>query len=473
MFSRIRRSPLALLLFLLCSSIITLRGESPAEAAAEAERLYSRANDYVTNITEKGFSYAYIQFYWKRAQNNLDRVIRVYPNTPTGKKLLADDVKVGGFELTYFKERVLPRLEVKRLAAFDAVNCAIFLYNLDETRWDAQRTAALESILEVLSRQQRWNEALSFPVLDEHKPLLFTTVFRVAARYKQQKLVDELILNAAPAIKPLYWPILGEALALTGAPREEIAQFLDEHAEPNVRLAVLSGMVDREIAIQHAALLRLDVKKGIQKTHYSVLNPDVRDDIESVAKTFFPQPTAESRSLVGKYHAALGRKPAASASAVEHMAYLEYLAITQNFDQLARYLPETKIPGNARQPCELKLIELYAQEGREKESRAFRTPYDSAGGVLADTAALAEFRGRMHSSEIPLTVRDRTFSELSIKDPLITAQAIMEWSLTPNRAIRGPAPYDSVVQKYLPGFENLPLPQSKDVQEASSTSKPF
>jgi hypothetical protein len=49
----------------------------------------------------------------------------------------------------------------------------------------------------------------------------------------------------------------------------------------------------------------------------------------------------------------------------------------------------------------------------------------------------------------------------------------MDWSLTPNRSIRGAAPWDSVVYRYQPGFENLPLPLSKEVGEASATERPF
>ena len=48
---------------------------STAEAGnAEAARLYSEANAYVTNMAEGAYSYAYLQFYWKRAQANVDRI---------------------------------------------------------------------------------------------------------------------------------------------------------------------------------------------------------------------------------------------------------------------------------------------------------------------------------------------------------------------------------------------------------------
>ena len=79
----------------------------------------------------------------------------------------------------------------------------------------------------------------------------------------------------------------------------------------------------------------------------------------------------------------------------------------------------------------------------------------------------------MHSTEVPLTVQPNTFSTLPISDPCVLAQAIMEWSLTPNRSIRGAAPYDAVVQKFLPGFANIPAPKSDAVRDAASALKPY
>lgn len=65
------------------------------EAAAEAMRLYTRANDFVNNLDEGKYSYAYIQFHWKRAGANLERILRAYPSSPTAKKIQADELMVG------------------------------------------------------------------------------------------------------------------------------------------------------------------------------------------------------------------------------------------------------------------------------------------------------------------------------------------------------------------------------------------
>lgn len=474
MFLRTHRSLRALLLFFVSTVSISLLHAAPTKAEeTEAQQLYSRANDYVSNISESGFSYSYIQFYWKRAQSNLDRIARVYPETLAGRQLRSNEVKVGPFDLAYFKDRVLPRLEEKKLGAFDAVNCAIFLYNLDENRLDAERMAALESIIEVLCRQQRWNEALAFPVLDPQRALLNNTVFRVAARYSEQKVLKERLARATPEEKTAYWPILGEAMALIGTSRTEIARFVEEHPEASVRAAILSGMITREIDLQRAKALRMLLKTSFPKTHYSLSKLDVRDDIEAAAKTLFPQPTAESMGLVSYYKASTGEKPDADAAINLHLGYLEYLATVEKWSDLASHIKSVRLTPADRRTCELKGIELWAgrpQNSDDNAAGAFALP---EGSDRSDAAILAEFRGKMNARDRGLAVRNHTFSNLKLKDPCVLAQLVMEWALVPNQSIRGAAPWDSVVQRFLPGFDDLPLPKSKAVQDASSASKPY
>jgi hypothetical protein len=443
-----------------------------AEDAAEAKRLYDRANDYVVNIPEGGYSYAYMQFHWKRSQANLERIARVYPATPTGRSLAAGQLKLGDFEPAYFRDRVLSRLEEKRLASFDAVNCAIFLYNFDEKRGDDTRRAALGRILEVLSRQQRWAEALRFPVLNADKALKAAAIFRVAARFEVENIVKQLLAVTPKADLPTTNAILGEALALRGRPRTEITKLLDKSPEDVVRLGVLSGMIEREVTIQRAAALRTPTA-NIILAGGALQRPTVRDDIAAVAKTFFPTPTPASAELLDTYHAALGAKPANKATIPVHLAYLEYLAAFEKFDELESYVHSGSLPQTSRQPAELKAIELYAQAGRFADAERHRAPFIAAGGALAEASALSEFRGQMNSTEVPLTVHPKTFSSLPITDTCVLAQAIMEWSLTTNRSIRGAAPYDSVVQKFLPGFANIPAPKSAEVRDASSALKPY
>jgi hypothetical protein len=435
----------------------------------EASMLYSRANDAVSNISESAYSYAYIQFYWRRAQANIDRILRVYPETETGRKLAAGSLKIGAYDLNYFRERLLPRLEEKRLAAFDAVNNAIFLYNRERPGIDAEKTAAFESIVEVLSAQRRWSEALGFPLLNDDRGLLIATVFRVAARLDNSPLVAELLANTTPSEQTRLWPILGEAYALVGRPRSDITKLLDEHPGEEVRLAVLAGMVEREIRIQRVAALRLPPSDEIRTVHYTLKSLDVRDDIESVARTFFPTPNAAATSLVERYRAAQGSKPASPAASVAHAAFIDYAADLGKFEELTAYANARTLPKVVAQT----LVQAYHRAGRFDDGKAVQSRLVAAKVLTLDEAELAAFRGRIESSEVPLTVRPTTFSSLAIQDPCVLAVALMDWSLTPNRSIRGAAPLDSVVYRYQPGFENLPLPLSKEVGEASATERPF
>ncbi len=439
---------------------------------AEAQRLYDRANDFVSNIDENGYSYSYLQFHWKRAQANIDRILEVYPDTPVGQAVRAGKLKLGRFDLPYFKERVLYRLEEKRLAASDYVYCAIFLTNIDDQRWDRARVDAVLRIVEVLSRQKRWQEALQFPILDPYHLELWSTVFRVAARYEQDDLVKQLLANTKKEDLPVLHAIQGEALALRGRPRTEIAKLLDLDPADSVKLAVLGGMAQREVQIQRSAQLRIPTK-NIRLAGDSLKRPEVRDDVVAVGKTFFPNGNAAADEILAAYRAALGAKPASAAPASVHLAYLDYLTAAEKFDELEGYLLDPAIPSEARRPCELKVIELCAFAGRLADSERHRAPYVAAGGALADAAALAQFRGRMNSIEAPLVVREKTLADIPIKDPCVLAQAIMEWRLTPNLAQRGAAPYDAVIRRFAAGFDNIPPAKSKKVGDAASTLKPY
>ncbi len=463
----------ALLLVLAPARASSAAAESAAEASPEmeAQRLYDRANDFVTSINEGDYSYSYIQFHWKRAQSNIDRVLRVYPNTPTARALKAGQLKVGSYELPYFKERVLARLEEKRIAAYDSVNCAIFLAGAKGETWDDSRRDAIMRIIEVLSRQKRWTEALRFnAVQDRDRPLKWATIFRVAVRFEQQDIIKDMLAKTPKHELTEIHAILGEAMALRGLPRQEIATLLDSDPDDTVKLAVLSGMIQREIKIQRTAALRLPMN-NIVLAGDVLKRPEVRDDVNAVTKIFFPAGNAAAAELLANYRAALGERPALDATLPTHLAYLEYLAAFEKFDELASYL--RRASNQTRPAFELKAIELYAQAGRTADSQRLFQAYIAAAPAQSDAATLAQFRGQMNSADVPLSVQEKTFANLPFKDPSQLAQAIMEWSLTTNRSIRGASPYDSVVQKFAPGFVNLAAPKSAAVRDAASTEKPY
>jgi hypothetical protein len=484
MSSRIR--PLAYsLLFLVAASLskaANLDGSSAEVGNAEAERLYKEANAYVKNMAEGDYSYAYLQFYWKRAQANVDRIRRVYADSPMAKAMSRGEVKLGPYDLDYFKVRVLYNLEVKQRAAFDDVNCAIFLYGMDESRSDATRDAALASILEVLSRRQRWGEALRFPVLDSHKPLLLGTIFTVAANYNQKDIVKKLIEDTAPALQERagFDTIQARALVLRGVPREETDKdkeslwgFVAKHPSERVRRAVMQAVVDRAILVHRFETHHLPPGNSIQTVHDNVQALDVHDDVKAVAARLFPSDSREAEPYLETYLAALGTEPSDRAPLSAHSAYLQYLADQGKLDAVVRYSEQRRLSADYRSACALKAVEFLAEAGSTKEASELRTAITARTPALANAAAFAEFTGRMNSREVALVAKTDTFAELPITDPCVMAKAIMDWSLTPNRSQRGAAPWDKVVFRFAGGFANLPEPKALDVSNAASTVKPY
>ena len=452
-----------------------LDGSTPAAGDAEAARLYAESNDFVVNMKEGDYSYAYLQFYWKRSQSNIDRIRRVYPDSPTARALARGDLTVGPYSLDYFKNRVLYNLELKRLGAFDDVNCAIFLYGLSPNRSDARRDEALSNILEVLARRQRWGEALRFPVLAAHRPILLRSIFRIAAFYGADAVAKQVLASASPAERKAAGldALAAEGMALQGKPRADLYAYVNAHPEGAVREAALRGVVEREVLFRRYERLKIPFQGAIQTVHLVVQNAALRDNVPEVAATLYPGDPAKAAPLLAVYRAALGSSPDAAAALEVHAAYMQYLADLGRFDLVGSYSRGSGLARETRRGCELKAIELYAEAGQVPESEKARLAFAPAGTAAADDAALAQFRGRMDSVDVPLVIRKGSFADLPITDPCVMATAIMEWALTPNRSQRGETPWDPIVTRYAGGFENLPLPKSAIVGDAASTLKPY
>jgi hypothetical protein len=452
-----------------------LDGSSPEVGNAEAVRLYSEANDFVTNMAERQYSYDYLQFYWKRAQSNIDRIRRVYPDSPTAKSLARGELKIGAFSLDYFKERVLYNLELKRLGAYDDVNCAIFLYGLDPNRNDAIRDATLEDIVEVLARRQRWGEALRFPVLTVHRPLLLRSIFRIAALYDQKDIMRLMMKTTTPAEreKAGFDPILAEALALEGGPRSDLYKFVSDHPTDAVKSAALTGVIEREMLIRHAEITHVQFTDSVTTVHLVARHVTHRDNIPEVAAQIYAGAPEEAAPLLAVYNASIGTAPDEGASLEAHLAYMRFLADARRFGALGSYAAGARLSGSDLDACELKAIELYAEAGRTEDAEKARKDYALRGSAEANAAGLAEFRGRMDDYDDQLVARTDTFADVPITDPCVMATAIMDWSLTPNRSQRGATPWDAVVAKFAGGFNNLPKPKSAEVGDAASTLKPY
>lgn len=448
---------------------------TPAVGNAEAVRLYSEANAYVSNMAEKDYSYDYLQFYWKRAQGNIDRIRLVYADSPTAASLARGDLKLGPYPLDYFKTRVLYNLEVKRLGAFDDVNCAIFLYGRDETRSDARRDEALANILEVLARRQRWEEALRFPVLAPHRALALHSIFKVAAFYGVDSIVRKMTATASPAERNAagFDPLLAEAIALQGRPREELYKFVSAHPDDAVRKAALSGIVDREILIHRMERLHVPFANAIQTIHIVVQNTSMRDDVVALAPKLFNGSLDAAAPQLAVYFASQGKAPASADSTEAHLAYLQFLADEGRMGDVATYIRDNALSTATSRACQLKIIEIYSEAGEMSEAESARMSFAPDFTAGADAAELAEFRGRMDSTEAPFEARKNSFADLPISDPCVMAVAIMEWSLSPNRSQRGATPWDAVVARFAGGFDNLPKPKSTVVGDAASSLKPY
>lgn len=452
-----------------------LDGSSPAVGDAEAARLYSEANDYVRNMAEKDYSYDYLQFYWKRAQANIDRIRTVYAASPTAAALARGDLKLGPYPIDYFKTRVLYNLELKHLGAFDDVNCAIFLYGRDEARSDAKRDEALSDILEVLSRRQRWEEALRFPVLSAHRALALHSIFKVAAFYRVDGMIKKIIAQTSPAerVAAGFDPLLAEAIALQGRPRTELYQFINDHPDDAVRKAALTGVIEREILIHRMEKLHVSFANAIQTIHIVVQNTSMRDNVVAVAPQLFNGSLDAAAPQLAIFFASQGKAPAAADLPEAHLAYLQFLADAGRMGDVGTYIKDSGLSAQTKRVCQLKVIEIYAKAGEMSEAESARKAFapDFSGG--ADDAALAEFRGRIESTDAPFEAKKTSFADLPITDPCVMAVAIMEWSLAPNRSQRGATPWDAVVARYAGGFDNLPKPKSSVVGDAASTLKPY
>jgi hypothetical protein len=207
--------------------------------------------------------------------------------------------------------------------------------------------------------------------------------------------------------------------------------------------------------------------------HFSIQHLGLRDDVDEVAQKLFPGRPEASAPALAEYEAAMGNRPNGHAPVGAHLAYLRYLADHDRLDEVGSYADKSNLSSDARQTCELKAIELFAEAGLTALAEKARSQFASGHGPDADQAALAEFTGRMDSTSSRLVIREKAFADLPISDPCLLAVAIMNWSLSPNRSQRGATPWDAVVMKFAGGFDNLPEPDSTSVSEAASAVKPY
>lgn len=438
---------------------------------AEARRLLERANAYVSSVKEGDYSYNYVQFYWRRAQSNMERIERVYGDTQIGRSVKLGETPIGPFDTEYYRERVLPRLEVKRLASFNAVNCAIFLYNLPENANNTPaRQQTLRWIAEYLSRAKRYSEALTIPVVDDDRPLLLGTVVRVACTYGEDAVVQAVMSRASPAEQAYLQTIVAEAIAFRGATVEQ----LDLHRRnnlldtPEIREAQFRGVVRREIALRRAERENLQPKSALDGVD-GIQRPDLRHDVPALAKTLLARPTPESAALLARFDAATGQTPESPQISRLRRPEIE-LARMDNQAAEGNWSAVEQLANDGR--TRLHRIYLLAYAGKLDEASAAIAQLSQQEPGLAEEAALQLVRGQMFSHVVSYPVNPDTFAALPIKDPNRLAQLILEWSLTPNRRQRGMLPWDAIVYKFGSGWENLPLPPTVMPSDSPSNTLP-
>lgn len=439
------------------------------DADAEAARLYERATNYVTNVNEGPYSYSYIQFHWKRASSNIDRILRAYPYSPTARQIAAGELQVGPFAPLYLKERVLPRLEEKKVGSFDAVNNAIFLYYLENNKDVKGRRALLEQIIVTLCRQKRWGEALNFPVLDENLSWLWRIVTRQAS-YIDDQLTDKLVANSQPADQPALMALIAESRAFRGDTLEELNEFLHKNSKfTQLRSNVFAGLVRREIAIQRTLQLNHQLKSAYDGVD-AVENPEQRVDLNDYFSRIPAGPTRQSASReFARYLAAVGKLHDALTFAqnsdlpVLLTSFAGYLIAKENYQQAIALPDSYSLTAEQIVQYRIKLIELLAQAGRDVEAS---TIFSLIPDDMKPLATYHDWRGRILSTKKQLVVREHTFANIALDDPNLIGRLICEWSLTPNRALRGAAPWDAIVFKFAPGFEDLPLPEEDEIEAA-------
>ena len=127
---------------------------------------------------------------------------------------------------------------------------------------------------------------------------------------------------------------------------------------------------------------------------------------QKVASIYFPKGSPAVDLLLAKYKAGLGRPFELDADISVHLAYLDYLALAERYDDLMAYLDQAGLPGETRNACMLRVIQRLAQGGMLPDAQRFVGSSVTLGLAAADQANLCLFRGEMDSTGQPI---DRSF----------------------------------------------------------------
>jgi hypothetical protein len=440
---------------------------SQAENEKEAKELYARADDFVRKINEGAYSYEYINFHYQQAMKNVDRILTAYPDTEEARKLQRGDLKLGNYSIEHFRDAVLPQLGDMKEATESMVNCAIYLYNLPEATRPESR-AALALILETLCRQVRSDEALIFPTLDDDRILARETIIRVIARGALQETALSLVEGAETEEQPIYAAAYGEGMAVAGQKLDELEELAARFptTDKKIELGVLRGMIERETnAFRDAAD---NVKKKKREEALKAVKPgadaaapkkeSVRYDVAAYYREKFgAQPPSAAVAAFAGFRALQGDLADARATAGSDKAalasvaanYYEYLALNDRLTGQENLHRQLGLEADAVGRCELRLVELLAENARYAEADAIKDKGTAEFPALHDQFIRSRMRGVFYSREELFYLNAKTIPALDIKDPAVCAQTLLDWVLSPNRLQKGSSwGADQILFKY-------------------------
>jgi hypothetical protein len=440
-----------------------------AEREAEAQRLYDRADLMVRKIDEGEYSYDYINFHYQQAMKNIDRILLEYPDTEYGRKVERGEVKLGPYTIEHFRDALLAQLGDMKEATESVVNCAIYLYNLPEAN-PADSHAALAQILETLCRLVRSDEAMIFPTLPQDQLYAQETIVRVVSEYAQHDMALSILEGADPSQQPALAAAYGEGLAVGGSKLATLQELVDKYPTPEktVEIGILRGMVERErlnYRDQFDAVKQKREREAREALAKSGKTPEqpkeesVRYDVAAFYREKFGEhPPAAAVAVYAGLQALEGHLDDARAlvAPLDEAAlvtviqnHYEHLALAGQLTGHENLHRQLGISGDNEARCELKLVELLAENGRYAEADALERAGMGEFPKFHDQFIRSRMRGVFYSRVELFYLDSKTIPNLDIKDPAVAAEVLLDWFLSPNRLLKGSSwGADSIIFKY-------------------------
>ena len=441
----------------------------PAAREAEAKELYHRADLFVRNIVEGKYSYAYLDFYYQEAMKNVDRILTAYPDTETAKKLQNGELKLDKYPIGYFRNTLLVQLGDMKEATESVVNCAIYLHNLPEANRQESR-GAIALILETLCRLVRSDEALIFPVLPEDRMLAQSTIVRMLAQGDQQGQAYSLVQAADGGDRAVLAGAYGRGLAIAGGKAAELDEFAAGFPSPDLQAeqGIFLGMVERESNGYRDTFDKIRKKReedALKAARAAGKEPEklkeqaVHYDIAGYYRQKFgDHPSAAVISAYAGFLALHGQwdeartlasnaGPAALVTAVT--SYYEYLALNEKFTGRETLHREMSLAPDDVARCELKAVELLAQNARYAEADTLKDAGIAEFPRFHDQFIRSRMRGVFYGRTELFYLNAKTIPSLGIKDPAVCAEVLLDWFLAPNKLLKGSSwGADQILFKY-------------------------